>query len=38
MFGALWTWQGVQTAVALFAAFLAIALVLAVRGLKVANA
>jgi hypothetical protein len=37
LFGALWTWIGVQHAIALFAAGLAIAMLLAVRGLRVAR-
>jgi MFS family permease len=37
-FGALWTWLGLQTAIALFAALLVVALVLAVRGLRIADA
>jgi MFS family permease len=38
LFGLLWTWLGVETAVALFAAGLVVAMALAVRGLHVANA
>jgi MFS family permease len=38
VFGALWTWLGVQTAIAVFAAGLVVAMALAVRGLRVANA
>lgn len=38
VFGALWTLLGVETAVALFAAGLVIAMALAVRGLRVARA
>jgi|tagenome__1003787_1003787.scaffolds.fasta_scaffold20947824_2 MFS family permease len=37
-FGALWTWLGLQTAIALFAAALVLALALAVRGLRIADA
>jgi predicted MFS family arabinose efflux permease len=38
VFGALWTLLGVQTAIALFAAALVVAMALAVRGLRIANA
>jgi MFS family permease len=38
LFGVLWTLAGVETAIALFAAGLVIAMALAVRGLKVARA
>jgi MFS family permease len=38
LFGALWTWLGVEAAVTVFAALLVIAMVLAVRGLRVARA
>jgi MFS family permease len=38
VFGALWTWLGVQAAIALFAAALVIAMALAVRGLRIARA
>jgi MFS family permease len=38
IFGALWVWLGLQTAIALFAAALVIAMGLAVRGLRIADA
>lgn len=38
LFGVLWTWLGVETAIALFAAGLVLAMALAVRGLRVADA
>ena len=38
VFGALWTWLGLQTAIALFAAALVGAVSLAVRGLRIADA
>jgi MFS family permease len=38
LFGALWTLLGVQVAIALFAAGLIVAMALAVRGLRIANA
>jgi MFS family permease len=38
LFGLLWTWLGVEAAVALFAAGLVVAMALAVRGLQVARA
>jgi MFS family permease len=38
VFGALWTWVGVNAAVGLFAAGLVVAMLLAVRGLRIAHA
>jgi MFS family permease len=38
MFGALWTWVGVDAAITLFAAGLVVAMAVAVRGLRVARA
>ena len=38
LFGVLWTWLGVEAALALFAAGLVVAMALAVRGLRVAHA
>jgi len=38
LFGVLWTWVGVEAAIALFAAGLVVAMALAVRGLEVARA
>jgi MFS family permease len=38
IFGALWTWLGLQTAIVLFAAGLVAAMGLAVRGLRIADA
>jgi MFS family permease len=38
LFGVLWTWVGVEAAIALFAAGLVVAMALAVRGLQVARA
>jgi MFS family permease len=38
LFGLFWTWFGVETAIALFAAGLVVAMTLAVRGLQVARA
>jgi MFS family permease len=37
-FGALWTWQGLDVAIAVFGAGLIVAMALAVRGLRIANA
>src|SRR3954470_10797705 len=38
LFGALWTWLGLDVAIAVFAAGLVVAMALAVRGLRIANA
>jgi MFS family permease len=38
LFGALWTWLGVQAAITVFAAALVVAMVVAVRGLRLAHA
>jgi MFS family permease len=38
LFGALWTWLGLETAIALFAAALLAAMAVAVRGLRIAHA
>jgi MFS family permease len=38
IFGAVWTWLGLQAAIGLFAAGLVVAMCLAVRGLRIANA
>jgi MFS family permease len=38
LFGALWTWAGLEVAVTVFAAALVVAMGLAVRGLRIANA
>ena len=38
LFGALWTWLGLQAAIAMFAAGLVIAMCVAVRGLRIAHA
>src|SRR4051794_22397162 len=38
LFGALWTWLGLETAIALFAAALVVAMAVAVRGLRIAHA
>jgi MFS family permease len=38
LFGALWTMLGIETAIAIFAAGLVVAMLVAVRGLRIANA
>jgi MFS family permease len=38
LFGALWTWLGIETAIAIFAAGLVVAMLVAVRGLRIAHA
>jgi hypothetical protein len=38
VFGALWTWLGVQAAITVFAAALVVAMVVAVRGLRLGHA